>query len=439
MVTVQASLTRLRDERTQVLADNARLKLLADNAKSQLLLLQQQLTAALGSLAAARHEVQELQVRHENTLSEVAAEQLEELRQLEQEHQEEMEQLSARLHRAENAAGKAAAEKAAAANLLQQQQQQQAEIERERRSAEVEEVEQQQQQQQPPQRAAAAAPPASPTHASISSLITHTERMLAGVTPQRSPRSNAASSASPKQSTHLLPLWKEMCEAEESALREQAEAEPAKFALTLDLQKQHEKLQDPQAAHVFERIVAQDVARAANVHSACVKVEAMRATDSSVIVELEIARPADGSVVAADIVTYLALQLRDAHSALREGALSQFAAAVIYERPVDALRRKYCEDVLALEREVMAAGELVGQYQNEVLLLKHKCTELQSDLDELLSEREPQLQRERETQRVPETAARERAATEGQGGEREKGAAERERGARGGAGGGGGM
>ena len=40
MVTVQASLTRLRDERTQVLADNARLKVLADNAKSQLLLLQ---------------------------------------------------------------------------------------------------------------------------------------------------------------------------------------------------------------------------------------------------------------------------------------------------------------------------------------------------------------------------------------------------------------
>ncbi len=31
-----------------------------------------------------------------------------------------------------------------------------------------------------------------------------------------------------------------------------------------------------------------------------------------------------------------------------------------------------------------------------MLLLKHKCTELQSDLDELLSEREPQLQRERE-------------------------------------------
>ena len=38
----------------------------------------------------------------------------------------------------------------------------------------------------------------------------------------------------------------------------------------------------------------------------------------------------------------------------------------------------YTQD--ALEKEVVAAGELVEQYQNEVLMLHDKCAELQRSL-----------------------------------------------------------
>jgi len=100
-----------------------------------------------------------------------------------------------------------------------------------------------------------------------------------------------------------------------------------------------------------------------------------------VIVDLEISTPGDGRAPG-DLAAYLTLQARDSSSLLKQGKHTRNVVSASGVRATTLLRDKYLRDVEALEREVVAAGELVAQYRNEVLLLHDKCAEQQRALDD---------------------------------------------------------
>ena len=99
------------------------------------------------------------------------------------------------------------------------------------------------------------------------------------------------------------------------------------------------------------------------------------------IVDLEISTPGDGRAPG-DLAAYLTLQARDSSSLLKQGKHTRNVVSASGVRATTLLRDKYLRDVDALEKEVVAAGELVAQYRHEVLLLHDKCAEQQRALDD---------------------------------------------------------